>query len=110
MIDLIFYYGTEIVFVRVLGTKVTFASSSNGALYAPLSGLRLNKEGCIKEFPDLIDREDWKDESLKRWQDKIDNLGSEEAVVDFIVEDLKKHGYIPKFKQKQGFRRQKIGN
>lgn len=108
MIDLIFYYGTEIVLVRILNGNVQFASSESRNRMSTIDGLRISKEGAIKEFPDLITREDWKEEAIKRFKDKISQMSSEEEICDYIINDLKKYGYTPKFKQKEGFRREAI--
>ena len=105
MIEVIFYFGTEIVMVRINGNRVSFCSSSNGAVEATIDGIKLSKAGVIKEFPDLKDRDDWKGEAISRFKEKIYAFTSEEAVAEYIIEDLKKFGYVPKFKQKQGFRR-----
>ena len=108
MIELIFYFGTEIIFIRVNGNRVSFASSSNGAIEATIDGLKLSKAGVIKEFPDLKDREDWRTEAINRFKKKIHELSSEEAVSEYIINDFKKFGYTPKWKQRRGFRREAI--
>ena len=108
MIEIIFYFGTEIVMVRIRGNHVTFCTSTNGNVEATIEGIKLSKAGVIKEFPDLKDRDDWKVEAINRFKDKIRAFTTEEAVAEYVIEDLKKFGYVPKFKQKQGFRRMAI--
>jgi len=108
MIEIIFYFGTEIVMVRIREGRITFCSSSNGNYEAPIEGLKLSRPGVIKEFPDLKDNPLWKDEAIKRFKEKIEGFTSEEAIAEYVIIDLQKHGYIPKWKQKQGFRRVKI--
>jgi len=108
MIDLIFYYAQEIVFIRIQGNHISFSSGSNGNLSSTIEGLKLNKAGVIKEHPDLKDREDWKEEAIKRFKELVKSFSNEEAVAEYVIQDLKKYGYTPKWKQKQGFRRVKI--
>lgn len=108
MIDLIFFRGTEITFVRTDGHNVRFASSLDPNKYSSFSGLKLDYEGCIKEFPDLKGNPDWKEEVVKRFDEKIKSMDSEEEIVEYIVEELQKYGYILKKKQRSGFRPEAI--
>ena len=105
MIDLIFYLGTQIVFVRVRGATIMFASSLQGKVWSPIDGLKLSYEGVLKEFPELKDNGDWKAIAIQKFKDKISGLKDEDEVADYVITDLKKHGYIAKYKQKMGFRR-----
>jgi len=108
MIEVIFYFGTEIVMARIREGRVTFCSSSNGNYEATIEGIKLSKAGVMKEFPDLKDNPLWKEEAIKRFKQKINELGTEEAIAEYIIADLQKVGYVPKWKQKQGFRRVKL--
>lgn len=108
MIGILFQNGTEIVEVRVNGTQVSFRSSNYGSGLYPIESLQLSKAGVIKEFPDLDGREDWKNMALKRFYAHIAKLKSEDKVVDYIIKDLSKFGFIPKSKQREGFRPEKI--
>lgn len=106
MIDIIFYQGAEIIFVRVDGNDVKFASGNNPNMFGPIEGLKLNYVGVVREFPDLETADDWKEQAIERFKDKIKSYDSEDEKVEYIIQDLKKHGFIPKFKQKQGFRKE----
>ena len=108
MIDLIFYYGQEIVLIRVNGHTVTFASGSNGNKQSTIDGLKLSKVGAIKEHPDLKDDEQWKEKTIERFKEKIKSLNSEMERVKYIIDDLKKFGYIPRYIQRAGHRPMKI--
>lgn len=108
MIEVILYFGTDIVMVRIRGHHVTFVNSAMGAVESTIEGLKLSKSGAIKEYPYLKDRDDWKEEAIRRFKEKILELNDEEAIAEYIIMDLKKYGYIPKWKQKQGYRRVKI--
>ena len=48
-----------------------FGTTTFGAVMTDISGMRLDYDGVIKEFPDLKDKEDWKQEAVKRFKDKI---------------------------------------
>jgi hypothetical protein len=108
MIEVIFFFGTEIVMVRIRGNHVTFVNSAFGSMEATLEGLKLSRSGVIKEFPDLKDNPNWNIEAIGRFKEKINDMNNEEKIADYVIEDLRKFGYIPKFKQKAGFRREAI--
>lgn len=107
MIGIIFSYANEVVEVRVDNSNVFFRTS-NSQQFADITGLRLSKSGVIKEFPDLKDREDWKKIAQDRFKEKIKNLETEESRVEYIIKDLNKFGYVPRYMQKAGFRPVKI--
>ena len=67
-------------------------------MYAPIEGLNLNIRGILEEFPELASESPSKikKESIKRFKEKLKKLygeGSEKAIRDYVIEDLKKHGY-----------------
>ena len=103
MIGVVFKFGTEIVEVRVKDSNVFFRNS-NSQQFADIDGIKLDKQGVIKEFPDLKDKEDWKQQARERFKNKIKKMKTEQEQVKYVIEDLGKHGYIAKFIQKQGFR------
>ncbi|KKN22713.1 hypothetical protein LCGC14_0912150 [marine sediment metagenome] len=108
MIELIFHYGTEIVLIKIEGNKVTFSNSAYGAVYGSIENLKLSYDGVVKEHPDLETNEDWRGEAIKRFKEKVKSFDTEEETASYIIEDLRKHGYLPKYKQKQGHRREVI--
>ena len=108
MIEILFYLGGEIILVNVDGTNVKFSNSNFGAVETDISGLKLSHEGVIKEFPDLEDDENWKEKVIQRFKEHIRSLKTEEERANYIVDDLKKHGYTAKYKQRKGFRREVI--
>ena len=108
MIDLIFYLGSEVVFVRVQGHNVLMASGTNGAQMATIDGIKLSKSGVVKEYPDLNSHPNWREEAIGRFKAKLRELSSEDAIANYVIEDLKKHGYIPKYKQIAGHRKEVI--
>ena len=104
MIHIMFDFLNEKVLIEVIGEKVYFSHESFGNVKTEIENLRLNKEGVIKEFPDLKDNEDWKKIAIYRFKENIKSLSNEEERVNYIINDLKKHGYVPLYKQKHGFR------
>lgn len=108
MIDMILSLGTEIVLVRVEGHSVMFASSSSGNKFSDISGMKLDKSGVIKEFPDLKDDEQWRQKAIERFKSKIKMMKTEDVIVDYVRDDLKKYGYKPMYKQRAGFRRERL--
>lgn len=102
-----FQLGAERVIVRIIGENVLFIDPQNNMM-APLEGLSLNKQGVEKEHPDLVGDPEWKQKAIQRFVDKIKSLPSETARTDWIIDELKQMGYTPLFKQRDGFRPQKI--
>lgn len=104
MIELLGEKKDEKILVRIEGNKVLFGSTSFGAVLADIDGLKLDYEGVIKEFPDLQDNSEWQEIAKKRFKEKIKSLSNEEQISDYIVKDLKKHGFIFKLKCVKGHR------
>lgn len=108
MIDLIFKQANEIVLVRIIGRKILFGSTVYGAKMADISGLKLDFQGTIREFPDLKDDLQWREKAIQRFKEHILKIGNEDKIADYIVYELRNKGYVPQLKQKTGFRPQKI--
>ena len=106
--EILFERGAEVVLVRIYGHRVTFCNSQFGAVEADIEGIQYSYIGCIRSHPDLELRDDWKEESIKRLKQKIKELDTEDAIVKYIIEELKNQGYIPKQIQRKGFRREII--
>lgn len=107
MIGVIFQFGSEIVEVRVKDNNVFFRTS-NSQQFGDIDGIKLDKSGVIKEFPDLIDKEDWQKQARDRFKEKIKTMKDEKEQIKYVMEDLQKFGYVPLYIQKQGFRPVKI--
>ena len=108
MIELLLKFGSEVILVVVKGNSVSFGNTTYGGQMATIEGLKLNKSGVLKEFPDLKDNEDWRHETIIRFKEKIKELHDEDKVVEYVINDLKKFGYVPYRKKKQGFRPEAI--
>lgn len=103
MIGAVLTLASDVVEIRVKGNEVYFKSANN-LTWATIDGLQLNYEGVLKEFPDLKGEPDWKQQAIKKFKEKIRKLQTEDKKINYIIEDLKKHGYKPKYKCKQGHR------
>jgi hypothetical protein len=106
MIDILFYFGSEVVLTRIDGDTLYLASGSNGDKMAPFDEkhVKLNYSGVIKEFPDLEGSKNWSSEAVRRFKEKFKSYKTEEEKARYVISDLSRHGYIPKYKQKRGFR------
>jgi len=102
MIELVFEFAGDMALVVVRGNTVQFIQ--NG-IVADISGVKLNYKGVIKEFPDLEGVVDWKQEAIKRFKEVIKSYETENDKANYIISDLKKHGYKCKYKQQAGVRR-----
>lgn len=104
MIEIIFQFGGEIILVKIEGNNVYFGNTTYGARMATIDGIKLSHAGVIKEFPDLEDDENWREEAIKRFKEKIKSCKKEQEIADYVITDLKEHGYIPKRLQINGKR------
>lgn len=108
MIGIIFQFGGDIVETRVDGTNVLFRTSTYGSTFVPIDNLYFDKSGVIKEYPDLEGDELWRQKAVERFKEEMKKLCTENKIADYLIKDLSKYGYIPKYKQKQGFRVEKL--
>ena len=69
MIGILFSFGTEVVEVRIDCFNVFFRTSQFQR-FADIDGIKLDKQGVIKEFPDLKDNDDWQKEGRKKFKEK----------------------------------------
>lgn len=108
MIELIFEFGSEVILVVIENQDVKFGSTLFGAKLSDISGLKLDYNGVCREFPDLETSENWREEAINRFKEKIKLMKTEDETSNYIITEFIKMGYKPKFKQKKGFRRENI--
>lgn len=108
MIGVIFEYGSEKVEVRIDETNCYFRTGQFGGALVPIDSIKIDKTGSIKEHPDLADRDDWKEETIKRFKENLKKLKTENERMKYVIEDLTKVGYKPIYIQRSGHRPQKI--
>lgn len=104
MIEAIFLFGADIILIRINEHHVEFGNTSYGARLATIDGIKLSRSGVEKEFPDLLGREDWKQEAINRFKENIKSLKGEKTILKYIKEDLEKHGYVLKRWKQNGYR------
>ena len=109
MIDAILQLGTELIMIRVEGNKVLFGNTLFGAKMSDIRGLRLDYAGVIRQFPDLEMKDDWKEQAISRFKEKIASFKTEKQKINYLMEDLAQHGYKPLKIQKKGFRPERWG-
>ena len=107
MIKLTLQFGGENFEVVIRGDELLFFDVSSGSATS-IEGLQLSKAGCIKEFPDLEENEDWRKETIKRFKEKMKTYNSEMGKMEYIKLELEKHGYESLYFQRAGFRPQKF--
>ncbi len=107
MIGIVFQFGADVVEVRI-ENKTVFFRTSQFTNFGDIDGIKLNKVGVLREFPDLKDKEDWMSIVRKRFKDKIKQMKTERQRADYIMEDLTKYGYKPMWEQVSGFRPKKF--
>jgi len=101
MIELVFVsISDELMHVKIVGTKVLLGSYPHMLL--PMELIGLNKATTIAEFPDLADDPKWRDKAIIRWNMHINQLGTEEKIEEYIINDLKKTGHELKMRKKYG--------
>jgi len=106
MIKGTFQLGGDIINVIVDKNNVMFTDANN--VITTIEGLKLNRQGVIREFPDLKDDENWNKKAIERFKKHIQTYSTENSKLNYIMDELKKHGYIPLYKQRAGFRPQKF--
>lgn len=104
MIGAVFKLGGESIEVRIIGAKVLFRTSSYGTQFADIRGLRLSKTGCLIDNPDLEHHPQWKTEVIKRFKEKIKKMKDDEERLDYVIDELRKFGYKPMYKAREGHR------
>ena len=100
-------FASEMVEVRVDGNRVLFRSGMSPQ-WATIDGLQISYQGVCKEFPDLEGETNWRARAIERFREELLSYKTEEDKMDYVVNDLKKHGYIPKYVQKGGHRVKRI--
>lgn len=105
---ILFLHNDEVVDIRINGHHILFRSSKWGNGFMPIEALSLSEEGIFREFPDLKGKEDYRALAIERFKKHIKNLGSENKISEYIIEELKKYGYVPHSKQKDGHRVERI--
>ena len=102
-----FKIGGEVIEVVIDENQLLFYDTSS-QMTTSHEGLKFSKAGVLIEFPDLENNKDWKEEAIKRLKDHIKSIEREEDKLNYVKQELVKHGYTPMFKQRCGFRPRKF--
>ena len=108
MIGVIFEFNSNNVEVRIDGTNCGFRTGEFGGALVPIDSLKIDRAGSIKEHPDLKDDPEWKEKTIERFKNKIKKLDTEKERMKYIINDLKKYGYVARYMQRPGYRVVKI--
>ena len=87
-----------------MDSQCVFRTTQFGGAFTTIEGLKLDKFGVEKEFPDLKGNENWKAEAIKRFKEKIKQMDNETQRIEYIKNELTKFGYVPLYLNKQGHR------
>lgn len=104
MIELMFSLGNECIIVKIDKNKVLFGNSTFGNQMVDISRIKLDYAGVCREFPDLELSNNWREEAVLRFKEKLKSFKSENETSDYIIDELTRHGYVPKSKRRDGFR------
>jgi len=107
MIRLMFQYGNEQVEVLIKDMSCYFRTSQF-MKFITIDGLKLDKKGVVKEFPELKDDDEWRTKAIIKFKEKIKNMNNEKEISRYIVNDLSKYGYIPLYMHESGQRPKKF--
>lgn len=108
MIDVIFQYGSEIVMVRVINENVLFSTSQYASAFVPIDGIRLNHVGVVREFPDLKDKADWRNQAIIRFKEKLKSMKTETEKMNYVILELTKYGYQAIWWKQEGHRQKRL--
>jgi hypothetical protein len=111
MRNLLFRNGAEIVSIKISDAVITFAKLQGQFLrYTTIDGLKLSLSGILIEFPELEGKpaDEIRIEAIKRFKAKCMELATDDAIEQYIVADLAKHGYEFLIRQKAGWRAEVI--
>ena len=108
MIGLIFTFGTDIIEIRIEGNNILFRNNQSNGMFVTIDNIKLSKFGVLKEHTDLKDNEDWETIARQRFKDKIKSFNTDMERANYITEDLKNFGYKLLYRQKKGFRVERL--
>ena len=103
MIRAVFQLGGDNQEIIIRGNELFFFDISSGMM-TTIQGLKLSKTGCIKEFPDLKNDDEWKLKTIERFKEKMKTFKTEMEKLNYIKEELEKQGYKSLYFHRGGFR------
>lgn len=106
-----FTIGNQIGIMKINGNNIEYGKMFGGNMvFMPIEKLKFDYAGIIKEFPDLKDKPEQEAHTIahERFKDKVKNMNSESEVCEYVISEIRKFGGIPQYKQRAGFRKEKI--
>ena len=97
----------QMIVVTIDGNTLAFTDVGESQM-TTIEGIKLDRKGVEKEFPDLKGNPDWRAEAIKRFKDYFSKIEGEKNKMLYVVGELEKNGYTPNFWQKKGFRTQRF--
>ena len=109
MIGVIFQLGSNYVEFRLDGDNLFVRDSSYGGTLVPFAPgtVNLDYDGVLKELPYLKGDSQWKEKACEELKERFKELETDDEKINYIVDEMKKYGYIPRFTQKKGHRPEK---
>jgi len=102
MIKGTFRIGGDLLDVVINNNNILFTDASG--VITTIEGIRLSKSGIIKENPDLANDDDWKKKGIERFKKYVNKIKGDNNKIEYVKDELQKHGYSPMYKQRGGFR------
>ena len=99
--------GVDVVEAVIDGNNLMFMDVSSGLITSP-EGLKIDRNGVNRQFPDLKDDDDWKKKAIERLKEHIKSFDTEDKKLNYVKNELVSYGYDALFKQRAGFRPQKF--
>lgn len=106
MIDMILAHNLKVYKISVNNKKPVIYF--RGKMLPLIESVKLDYDGVIKEYPELKDNPEWREEIIRKFYKKCNDYNSDEEVCGYIVEDLKKWGYKLISVSRRGFRPKKF--
>ena len=102
--------GEEVGITMTMDRALWFIKSGVNPMTAPIEGLRFSLKACLEVNPDLegFDPKEIRSISIIRLKEKIKSFKNIKDVEQYLVDDLKKYGYICIQRQRKGFRAEVI--
>lgn len=107
MIKGTFQFGSFVTEVIVDGNNLMFFDITSNQI-TTIEGIKIDKTGAIKEFPELKNDDDWKKKAIEKFKNNFRVINGEEEKMEYIRNELEKFGYTSLFKQRAGFRPKKF--
>jgi len=103
VIHCVFRFGNQIQEIVVKGNDLFFVQEG---VITSIEGIKFSREGVLKEFPDLEEKEDWRKIAIERLKTHIKKMKTEMEAIEYVKSELEKQGYEAMFFQRAGWRPQ----